>query len=80
MKLNCCHGSLHWFYFFAYAHRRAKCIWQIETGVVGRGLEITHALEPNKSEETFSAKQPQVPMCCSLAAFLPLSSLISSYR
>lgn len=71
---------LRWFYLFAYAPRRAKCIWQIETGVVSRGLEITHAPELNKSEEMFSTKQPQVPTCCSPVASLPLSSLISSYR
>ena len=58
MKPNCYHGSLHWFYVFAYAPRRAKRIWEIGTGVVGRGLEITCALELNKSEEMFSAKPP----------------------
>lgn len=57
--------------------QRAKCIWQIETVVVGRVLEITHALELNKSEGMFSAEPPQVLL---LAASLLMSSLISSYR
>lgn len=75
--------ALVFFFLSSYASRRAKCIWQIETGVVGRGLEMTHdsfTLMLNKSEEMSSTGKPQVPMRWSPAVCLPLSSLISSYR
>lgn len=48
--------------------QRVKCIWQTETVVVGRVLEITHALELNKSEGMFSAEPPQVLLSSSILA------------